>query len=254
MATASSPAACASASPSPVRATSRSKTFTTAVPTTPRNEAVPPAATVPATRPVLLAAGPSGTQAGRPRTRCGSATASPAANTPGSDVRIPASTTTDRSGRCRAPAWISSPVAGRMPTAMTTRSAGISLPSTTAARQPSGVLPRSTASSRAPSRSPVWRSSSAWASAAIGGSTVPSTRGSASTTSTSTPAQTSASAVSRPMYPAPTTTARRTVPLASRRRSAIASSRDRIVNTPRSSSPGTGGRTGSAPVVSTSAS
>ena len=48
-----------------------------------------------------------------------------------------------------APAWISRSVAGRTPTAMTTRSVGISSPSTTAVRQPAGVLPRSTASSRA---------------------------------------------------------------------------------------------------------
>jgi len=130
---------------------------------------------------------------------------------------------------------------------------------------PAGVPLRSTASSRAlsagrtafsraPSRSVVCRSSSAWASAATGSSTVPSTPGRASTTSTSTPAQTSASAVSRPMYPAPTTTARRTAPLASSRRSRIASSRDRIVNTRGSSRPGTGGHTGSAPVVTTSVS
>src|SRR4029077_18846518 len=87
-------------------------------------------------RPPPGAAGPRGTQAGPPSTRCGSATQSPAANTSGSEVRMLASTTTDRSARCRAPAPISGSVAGRTPVATTTRSVPTSSPSTTAVRPP----------------------------------------------------------------------------------------------------------------------
>ena len=252
MAAAVRPAAAASASPRPVRATSRSKTLTTAVPTTPENDAAPPAATVPATRPVLLAAGPSGTQAGLPSTRCGRATQSPAAKMPGSDVRIAASTTTEPSGRCCAPAWSSRSVAGRTPVATISRSVPTSVPSTTAVRP---APPRGCTASRwAPSRSRAWRGTSAAARSAIGSSTLASTRGRASMTSTSTPAPTRASAVSRPMYPAPTTIALRTAPLSRNRRSLIASSRDRTVKTRSWPSPGTGGRTGSAPLATISAS
>ena len=141
----------ASARLSPVRATSRPKTLTTAVPTTPRERrrchrprpCRPPGRSCwrparAAPRPGRRARGVAARRSPRPRRR------------PGSDVRIPASTTTDRSGRCRAPAPISSSVAGRTPVATTTRSVSSSAPSTTTVRPPS--WPR-TASSREPSRS-----------------------------------------------------------------------------------------------------
>ena len=72
--------------------------------------------------------------------------------------------------------------------------------------------------------------------------------------STWAPALTSASAASRPMYPAPITMACRMAPESSSRRSPIASSSDRMVCTRGPSRPGTGGRTGTAPVAAISTS
>ena len=105
------------------------------------------------------------------------------------------------------------------------------------------------------STSTPWAASSAWTSAPSSGSTVGSTSGSCSIWVTASPRTVSASAISRPMYPAPTMTALAGAACSRVRMTAkvspIECSRCTPSVGPRASGPARpliGGRTGTAPV------
>ncbi len=172
----------------------------TAVPTTPGNVAYPPPMLMPATRPCLLACVPSATCTGAAETRLTVCTQSPAAQTlPCDAVRIRMSVTIPPVTPILTPASRASAVLGRTPSPSTTTSAGISRLAVTTPM----------ASPPAPVRIPVTCSSvcrvmprprtAPATSPPTSGSSVDIGCGAASTTVTSRPRSTNASAISSPM-------------------------------------------------------
>lgn len=207
------------------------------------------------TWPCLLAWVPSAMCRVRFATRSSTSTQSPPAQTSSwPTTRIDRSVSRPPCGPSGSPAARASVVSGSTPMPSTTTSAGyVPASVTTADTRPSGPVRISVTAARftvvmpRPSIAPCTRRPMSGSRVAIGCSPRFSTV-------TSKPRFSMASAISTPMYPAPTTTARRrSVPTrSSESRSAWPSSSVCTPCTPGASMPGSAGRTGRAPVPITS--
>jgi len=143
-------------------------------------------------------------------------------------------------------------VSGRTPVPSTTTSAGsIRRAVRTARTAPPSVSKPSTGSPMC-RVTPTARKASATSAPMSASSVAASGCSVRSINATSSPRRTSASAISRPMYPPPTITARSGARSSIARRTATPSARVCTPKMPSASMPGTSGRNGTAPVATTS--
>src|SRR5262249_42756473 len=165
-------------------------------------------ALMPTTRPCLLAWVPSGTTPRRPVTRSTVSTQSPAAHTPSTLVFMRESVTMPPVSPIAMPAASARRGSGRTPRPSTTTSAGsIRRAVHTARTAPPSVSKPSTGSPMC-RVTPTARKASATSAPMSASSVAASGCSVRSINATSSPRRTSASAISRPMYPPPTITAR----------------------------------------------
>src|SRR5918995_537371 len=251
-ATTSRPSSSAIRSVMPVRATSYAQIFETAVPTTPGNRASPPVLLMPTTRPCLLAWVPSGTTTCRSVTRSTDSTQSPAAQAPPTLVSMRESVTMPPVSPIAMPPSRAIPLFGRTPVPRITMSAGSVRSVVCTARTVPPSPSKPSTDSLMYIVTPTARNASV-TSAAMSSSRVAAMGCSVRSTSvTSRPQRTRASAISSPTYPPPTTTARRGLCSSMARLTATPSARVCTPKIPSASTPGTSGRKGTAPVATTS--
>src|SRR5215207_1934578 len=251
-ATTSRPSSSAIRSVMPVRATSYAQIFETAVPTTPGNRASPPVLLMPTTRPCLLAWVPSGTTTCRSVIRSTDSTQSPAAQAPPTLVSMRESVTMPPVSPIAMPPSRAMPLFGRTPVPRITMSAGSVRSVVCTARTVPPSPSKPSTDSLMYIVTPTARNASV-TSAAMSSSRVAAMGCSVRSTSvTSRPQRTRASAISSPTYPPPTTTARRGLCSSMARRTATPSASVCTPKIPSASTPGTSGRKGTAPVATTS--